>query len=117
VDGVGVSNNDNLHVQLEVAVTLIPSELHPHFTGGYCATCHMRPSGDLHVSMRGEGKSNKSTTSYSRLQLWQRCFLISPPPAENLKGAILALRFSSTAAFASVFRLLLLVSETWNTFT
>jgi len=70
VDGVGVSNNDNLHVQLEVAVTLISSELHPHFTGGYCATCHMRPSGDLHVTMRGEGKSNKSTTSYSRLQLW-----------------------------------------------
>ena len=31
-DGIGVSNNDNLHVQLEVAVTLIPSELHPHFT-------------------------------------------------------------------------------------
>lgn len=71
VDGVGVSNNDNLHVQLEVAVTLIPFELHPLFTGAYCATCHMRPSGDLHVTMRGEGKSNKSTTSYSRLQLWR----------------------------------------------
>ena len=37
VDGVRVSNIDNLHVKLEAAVTLIPSELHPHLTGGYCA--------------------------------------------------------------------------------
>jgi len=41
----------------------------------------------------------------------------SPPPAENVKGAISAARFSPTASFATVRCLLSLASETWNTFS
>ena len=37
VDGVGVSNIHDLHVQFEAPTALVSSQLHPHLTGGYCA--------------------------------------------------------------------------------
>ena len=56
VDGVRVSNIDDLHVKLEAAMTLIPSELHPQVLCYHPTWGHQR---DLHVTMRGRVKSNK----------------------------------------------------------